>query len=399
MVAQGIFPGSSTPAYADLDDFRIESFHADYVLGRDDDGRSTLRTTEHIVAVFPDFDQNRGLIRDLTRVYDDHDTDIRVLSVTDENGTPRSYSTEEYGDFLSVTMAVPQGSYVHGEQHYVIEYEQRDVTRFFDDTGADEFYWDLNGTEWRQPLGSVSATVTLEDGIEASLSGGSACYQGEFRSSERCDIVREGSGADTTFNVDVADLGPGENVSIAVGFDEGTFESARAPWWERLPMFLIGGVTAFVGAIVTYIVSTVRGRKSKTGRAIIAQYEPPEGIDVPLASEILGTQQKTMTASLLDLAVRGKLRLTYDESSDDYGIVSVDSSGLSQDEAWLNSRLFGTMKTSTPVDPGMRVTFSQKSVVLGDTAAALKTRAEAEAKRRGLMLPTWSGHGSSSTCS
>ena len=40
--------------------------------------------------------------------------------------------------------------FVHGAQTYVFTYTLENVTRFFDDTGVDEFYWDVNGTEWQQ---------------------------------------------------------------------------------------------------------------------------------------------------------------------------------------------------------------------------------------------------------
>ena len=66
-------------APAGLDDFAFDSFDASYELGRDDEGRATLRTVETIVAVFPEFDQNRGFIRDLVRDYDGHSTELEVV--------------------------------------------------------------------------------------------------------------------------------------------------------------------------------------------------------------------------------------------------------------------------------------------------------------------------------
>ena len=39
--------------------------------------------------------------------------------------------------------------YVHGAQTYVFTYTLENVVRLFEDTGADEFYWNVNGTEWR----------------------------------------------------------------------------------------------------------------------------------------------------------------------------------------------------------------------------------------------------------
>ena len=157
-------------------------------IDRDAADRSTLATTEELVAQFPDIDQNRGIRRAIPAVYQGHSTDLRIESVTDETGAPRSYDTSRDGDFLVLTIAVPEGQYVHGEQHYVIRYSQRDVTRHFEDTGRDEWYWDVNGTGWAQPFGVVDATVHLGPGLGAAYQQG-ACYFGPEGSTSRCDLV------------------------------------------------------------------------------------------------------------------------------------------------------------------------------------------------------------------
>ena len=77
-----------TAVPADVNAFSFESFAADYYLDTDAEGRSTLRTVETLVALFPDFDQNRGILRALVNTYQGHPTDISIVSVTDENGTP-----------------------------------------------------------------------------------------------------------------------------------------------------------------------------------------------------------------------------------------------------------------------------------------------------------------------
>jgi len=87
---------AATPARAGVDDFTFESLDVQYYLSRDDAGHSTLRTVETFVALFPDFDQNRGLVRDIpnsyggTDPYDPRrvDTHLQIVSVTDENGDP-----------------------------------------------------------------------------------------------------------------------------------------------------------------------------------------------------------------------------------------------------------------------------------------------------------------------
>ncbi len=156
------------------------------MLGRDDDGHSTLTTTETIVARFPEFDQNRGLRRAIPATYQGHTTSLEVVSVTDESGDPRPYSVDADSGIVTVTSAVPEGSFVRGVQTYVITYTQRDVVDYFTNTTAEEFYWNINGTDWRQPFGVVRGTLLLEDGLESALIEGQlACYQGYRRSPRR----------------------------------------------------------------------------------------------------------------------------------------------------------------------------------------------------------------------
>ncbi len=383
--AGGGSPAAAAPAQtavrADVNDFVIDSFDAEYRLGRDDEGRSTLRTVERIVAVFPDFDQNRGIIRDLVRVYDGHETDLVVESVTDENGDPRPFTTEEYGDFLSVTMAVPAGSFVHGAQSYVIEYTQRDVTRFFEDAGADEFYWDVNGTDWAQPFGRVSARVTLGDGLARAFSGAASCYRGGFGSAEPCALTTEGR----TIIAQEHDLGPFENVTLAVGFEPGTFSPRPAPFLERVPLLLWGGFAALAAALAHLAVRLIRGaRGARSGRAIIAQYEPPEGVPAAVSAALVRAAPRAMTATLLDLAVRRKIRLLHHEESDQYGAQALDRAGLDPVEQSVYAQLFGTATSPVPAADST-LWFSAAGTRIGDAAAQLRSRAQSELKRLGLV--------------
>lgn len=383
---------SATPAHAashteaDVDNFVIDSFSGEYRLSTDEEGRSSLQTTEHIIAVFPGYDQNRGLIRDLVRVYAGHETELQVLSVTDENGQPRDYELEEYGDFLSVVIAVPEGSYVHGEQHFIIEYTQRDVTRFFKDTGVDEFFWDINGTGWQQPFGTVNAKIILSDPLIAAFDGTASCYLGEMYSNTPCEFTTD----ETSITAQVHNLGPGENLTLALGFAPGTFAPAPippappVPFLERVPILLWAGGASLIAAITTFVIALVRGRRSRTGRAIIAQYEPPAGMSVAIAAQLLRVPAKSMTATLLDFAVRRKIRLLHHETSDLYGAQAIDSSGLLPIEESVYSRIFTGSAGTTLINPGTTFWFSRTSTRLGDAASKLVQAAKTEAKKSGL---------------
>lgn len=366
------------PLRADVNDFTIAAFDAEYRLGRDAEGRSTLHTTERIDAVFPDYDQNRGIIRDLVRVYDGHPTDLTVVSVTDEQGTPRSFDTEVTDDVLSVIIAVPEGSFVHGTQTYVIEYTQRDVTRAFADTRVDEFYWDVNGTDWAQPFDRVSATVVVSPELTASVTGEMACYRGRFGSTDQCRLATATSAnGETIISADENDLRPRENLTVAIAFTPGTFAERPTPFLTRVPVLLWAGIASFIAAPAVTLTSLLLAkRRSRTGRAIIAQYEPPANLSVAVAAELLREPKRAMTATLLDLAVRHKIRLLHDQAADVYGAQLLDDTGLLNIERGVCQRLFLT-------GVGGHLWFDRKTTRLGDTALTLRTRAAAETLSRG----------------
>ncbi|WP_434315509.1 DUF2207 domain-containing protein [Leifsonia sp. P73] len=180
MVATFVGAGASTsasaaPAHAHaaspttVDDFTFASFDGDYRLSRDAQGHSTLTTVETLVARFPQTDQNHGIRRELVEDFDGHPTGLEVVSVTDQNGAPRGYTSDSSNGVRTLTIAA--GHFVHGDQTYVITYRQTNVTRYFPDTGNDEFYWDTNGTAWAQPFDRVTATVHLGPGLAGALQG------------------------------------------------------------------------------------------------------------------------------------------------------------------------------------------------------------------------------------
>ncbi|MBX9471666.1 DUF2207 domain-containing protein [Microcella sp.] len=306
--ALGLAPSA---ALADTSDFTFDSFDADYTLSREADGTATLRVVETIVARFPDFDQNRGIIRAIPDDYDGVPLNTVVESVTDQNGTPVYY--ESYGTGGFVELALGTDEFVRGVQTYVITYTQQNVVRSFDDTASDEFYWDVNGTGWQQPFGRVSATVTLAPDVAEALTGNTACYVGAFGEDELCTIEADGS----TFTASSTDLAPGETVTVAIGFEPGTFltpeptpppEPQEVPWWMHL---LSGGVgAASLAALIASIVSRVRAGSGAKGRGvIIPQYSEPDGIDILQSAQLVGRSASGIPAAVVRLAVRKNLRI------------------------------------------------------------------------------------------
>ncbi|TFC92749.1 MULTISPECIES: DUF2207 domain-containing protein [Cryobacterium] len=309
---------------AGTDDFTFDSWHSEFELALTTDGHSRLTTTETIVARFPETDQNRGILRAIPTHYDGHPTDLELVSVTDENGRNRGIDTtttsEDGGDeFLEVTIAADD--YAHGAQTYVITYKQVDVALEPEDAPIQEFYREVNGTGWAQPFGDVSATLTVDPDVAPRLTGEAACYQGTSDSSETCaSLSTDAAGEAVTIEITAGALGPAEGLTLAVGFEPGTFVP-RDQSFTANPLPGIGLAAALFGLIVAglaIVARATRWRNAPGRPTIIAEYLPPKGVNLLVAGNVTRTSGKAMTAQFLSFAVRGNVRVLEDEGKKHY---------------------------------------------------------------------------------
>lgn len=359
-------PVLNAMAAASVDDFTFDSFQADYWLVRGTGERSRLLTTETIVARFPDFDQNKGMVRALPVVDSGIDLGTVVYTVTGADGAAIPWWTERDGDWIYVLTG--DDSYVRGAQTYVITYEMSDVVLRYDDTAADEFYWDTVGTDHAQPFGVVTADVHVATDAAAGLIEGRAfCYTGPYGSTEQCAIERAaeaeplpdavqawaqavGASATTAVAFTAGDegLGPNENVTVALGFEQGTFAAPSPPppppypWWLWiLPGFaLLSGI----GGLVFVLVVKAAARRNPDRSPVIVQYTPPDDESLTLSAGVLDVPERALAANVVDLAVKDavEIRAAGDrEDADDFEVVLQGSAGLDSDERRIVDTLFG----------------------------------------------------------
>lgn len=300
--------GTSGVARADVNDFVISKYDMKLELGRDSEKRSTLRTAETITAEFPVADQNRGIERAIPSSYDGHSTSLKILSVEDEQGKSLEYSTYDNNDNTVVRIG-NKDTYVHGAKTYVLTYEQRDVTRYYENTKKDEFYWDLNGTDWRVPIRQFSAEIAMTSDVQAYYEQ-HACYEGAAGSGTGCQITQEGE----TFRVTASSLAPGENVTIALGFREAAFAGYQQPWWERLlGVWVAWLVISVVLSIVLIIWLVIRWYRDKNRThelgTIVPEYLPPSETSVTASAEVIDSPHAVFAAQLIDFAVRHYLKI------------------------------------------------------------------------------------------
>ncbi|MEO8263076.1 MAG: DUF2207 domain-containing protein [Pseudolysinimonas sp.] len=380
--------GAASPALAGVDDFTFESMDVQYYLDRDDAGHATLRTVETLVAVFPEYDQNRGIVRDIPSTYGGTnaldprrvDTDLKITSVTDENGDPVYWETYDAGPGI-LGMYIDDDTFKHGRTTYVIEYTQRDVARFFEDTGDDEFYWDINGTSWSQPFGTVSATVHLGDGLASALTGDAACYRGELGSGATCPIDVAGD----TVSLNETEIGAFQNVTFAIGFAAGTFTPGQTieehPIVRILPWVLLG-ILALI-AIAIIVLRQTRWRHAPGRGVVVAQYEGPEVLGVMPAAAFLGTPNRGLPAQFVQFAVQGIARLIEDpdqRESRRYSLQLLErNQAIDRDDDIAMRKLFGKDGT------GETLVLDRNNRKLGDRIASLLKQNAAVPKQRELL--------------
>jgi uncharacterized membrane protein YgcG len=387
-------PASIVRTEGDVNDFSFESFSADYYLDVDADGRSTLRTVETFVALFPGIDQNHGMRRAIPLDYQGVPTDVSVQSVTDGDGNARPFDVETDEDgFLLVTSADP--GFVHGAQTYVFTYTQRNVTRFFENTDDDEFYWDTNGTGWLQGFGSVSARVHVAEEIAGALTGDAACYYGYDGSATACDIRSEQEANGVVYAAAVQDLTGYQNMTVAIGFEPHTFVPRddsyfASPVAVLQVLSVLGSIIAAIWAIVLRATALSDGRGRPT---IIAEYSPPKGLDLITASVILRKTSRGTAAQFVDFAVRRKVRIVETENQGwfargtTYLLELIDPSGLSGPELNLAQALFGYQ-----LQPGTGYLMSRKDPTLSQHVRAIIQSATSAATREGLRKKGMARH-------
>lgn len=376
--------GGVSAASADVDDFSFSSMTADYTIARAADGTSELRVVETFVAEFPETDQNHGMRRRVPDEAFGQPLDPQFVSVTDEDGAPRASEVEDEDGELVITSRADD--FVHGSQTYVITYTLRNVTPIFALSGTQEFYWNVNGVDWAQPFGRVTARLHVPAELADTLTGEVACYQGGAGETTPCASVAttpDGDGA--TVTAEATDLGPGQTLTFATGFTPGTFATfdpsyAASPWGWAQAVASVGVVVALVWGIA------VRRRHLRDGRGrptIIAEYTPPADVDALEAAVLLGRPAKAIPAEVLEQAVAGSIRIVEGERGwfgrAPFEAHLQDRSRADGDGRMLLDGLFGE-----DAAPGAVFVFGRQDTRFSKAAQAILKEAGADLVAKGL---------------
>ena len=360
------------PAMAQgVQDFTISNFEVNYQLQGDTETEGSLRVEETIVAEFPETDQNHGIERSLPQTYKGNNLELDIRSVTNESEQPRPYTTYKRDDFTIIRIG-DANSYVHGQQTYVISYRVSDVVTFYE--SHDELFWDVNGTDWAQPMDRVAATIKLTPELAKQLKPELRCYTGSFGSTDQsCSISRDGQ----QITVEATELEPRENLSFVLGFEDGTFYQNPWPARLRVAKYVVAAVVPLTTFAFMFGRWYGRGRDAKGRGTIVPQYTPPEDLGVLESLVIMHTKLKPsdIGAAMIELATDGYVKLTetvddklFGKDDYDYTLQLVkDASDLSPARQKIVKALFGSLTAENTAT----VTISDKQHKLSSTLSSV----------------------------
>ena len=215
-----------------------------------------------------------------------------------------------------------------GQHTYQIEYETDRQLGYFEN--HDELYWNVTGTEWGFPIQQASAAVILPRGVpgsEIDVEG----YTGPEHSKEqnyRSSV--DATSGEVRFST-TESLGPGEGLTIVVSFPKGylrqpTGEQKWARFREANPELLMAAIS-MAALLLYYLLAWVLVGKDPEEGAIFPQASPPMGVPPACVRYLnrMGFDRKCFTVALIDMAVKGHLRI--DETGGTYELVRLEGAG------------------------------------------------------------------------
>ena len=356
-----------------VNDFTIDSFTGEYRLSRDNHDIGQMAVKETIVAVFPSYDQNHGILRAIPETYGEYDLGLSISQVTDEDGRTYPYTSYENNGNLVLKIG-DANTYVHGRTTYVIDYQVKNIITFYDE--HDEFFWDINGDQWSQPFGTVMATVYVPDELVPPLKDEQRCYTGSYGSTaSNCRLDRTLTGEGVEVTATAQNLRSSENLSVVLAFNKGTFY--EDPWPARKRMLQAASAVIPPVVLLWYAFSRWRryGRDAAGRGVIVPQYTPQDDINPLSAEVILNERMKTsaISAAIIELAVSGYIKIYETQkkkligSDSEYSLeLTKDASDLPQS---LKDVIEGLFSSSSAV--GEKIELKDKANKLYSTAQQL----------------------------
>jgi uncharacterized membrane protein YgcG len=301
-------------------DERILEYHSDILVMQD----GWIQVTETIRVRAEGNRIRRGIYRDFPTQYRDklgnrYEVDFQPLTVL-RNNAREDFHAQNIRDGKRVYFGSSKRYISTGEHTYQFRYKASRMLGFFE--SHDELYWNVTGLNWAFPIDSASATVEFEFDVPASAIAHEA-YTGPFGASGRDYSSRVDADGHAHFQADNS-LSAGSGLTIVVGWPKGLIEAptqvTRAGWLLKDNSNLIVALVGLVLLLAYYIPVWKRFGKDPEAGVLVTRYVPPKGFSPASLRYIrqMYYDDKIMTAAVVNLAVKGYLRIDVEEGSDGF---------------------------------------------------------------------------------
>ena len=323
------------PTLADKGGYVIDRFDVELEIRPD----SSLIVTERLTVLFSG--PRHGIYRSIPVRYTDprgfqYGIGFELLGVTDEDGVNCGTKTSDEGAYVSIRIGSPSVK-VNGRVVYQLRYRITDALCHFAE--HDELYWNATGTEWQAGIRNATATVHLPGSVEQSdlqLAG----YTGRFGSGEQAVSIERLADGAILFTA-TRPFQPQEGLTVAVGWPHGLvkFPGPLAKTARFFSYNLVLLAPLLVGGWL-YRRYRKKGKDPQGRGSVVARYEPPAGLKPAEIGTIVDEQVdfRDITATIIDLAVRGRLRIEMVKQEHLFGLISSEETvfhrihGQSDDE-------------------------------------------------------------------
>ncbi len=239
---------------------------------------------------------------------------LDLLGITDGAGTPLKIERSRDRHYLKIKIWVPGAA--DTTRTIILRYRVQNGLKFFDE--HDELYWNVTGDEWQAPIRAASARIQLPSGITGLRAVAFTGVYGSREQAASMEIDQDG--------VSIRALRPlnfREGLTVAVGWDPGLIP--RPGWLAQAILFLRSNWMLGIPLVIFGIMFSLwfaRGRDPRR-RPIAPQYNPPEELTPAEAGTLVDNSAdiRDITATLVDLAVRGYVQIEEKEERKLLGLI------------------------------------------------------------------------------
>jgi uncharacterized protein (TIGR04222 family) len=227
---------------------------------------------------------------------------VRLISVHDDAGSSLRTETSRERHDMKYKVWIPGAS--NANRTIVLRYRATNGLRFFDE--HDELYWNVTGDEWSVPIRTATAEVVLPAGAPGMRA---IAFNGVYGSTAQdAKVEIRGNVVRITMPHPLAYH---EGLTAVVGWDKGV---VTAPSTADRVVAVLRSNWPLLIPIAVFLFAFLAWRRwgaDPRRRPIAVQYEPPPHVTPAEAGTLLdnSADMRDITATLVDLAVRGHIRI------------------------------------------------------------------------------------------